>query len=105
MLEYIKNGSIANFDTVILDEAAQATEPSSLIPLRYGCRKLVLVGDPRQLPATCLSKRANDAGLGRSLFERLERADHEKVMLGIQYRYVIFYINYLHLQINECYSI
>lgn len=86
MIEYIKNGTIPCYDTVILDEAAQATEPSSLIPLRYGCRKLVLVGDPRQLPATCLSKDANDAGLGRSLFERLERADHEKVMLGIQYR-------------------
>lgn len=86
IIEHIKNGTIPCYDTVILDEAAQSTEPSSLIPLRYGCRKLVLVGDPRQLPATCLSKAANDIGLGRSLFERLERADHEKVMLGIQYR-------------------
>ena len=86
MIEYIKNGTIPCYDTVILDEAAQATEPSSLIPLKYGCRKLVLVGDPRQLPATCLSQSANDAGLGRSLFERLENADHDVVMLTVQYR-------------------
>ena len=37
------------FDTVIVDEAAQTTEPSVLIPLRYGCSQLVLVGDPRQV--------------------------------------------------------
>jgi senataxin len=41
-----------SFDVAIIDEAGQATEPSTLIPLRYGCRKLILVGDPRQLPAT-----------------------------------------------------
>jgi senataxin len=74
------------FDTTIIDEAAQTTEPSCLIPLRLGCRRLVLVGDPRQLPATVLSSAASSAGLGRSLFERLERADHEVVMLTIQYR-------------------
>lgn len=74
------------FDTTIIDEAAQTTEPSCLIPLRLGCRRLVLVGDPRQLPATVLCKSAAVAGLGRSLFERLERADHEVVMLTIQYR-------------------
>jgi senataxin len=74
------------FDTAIIDEAAQATEPSCLIPLRLGCRRLVLVGDPRQLPATVLSNAAAHAGLGRSLFERLERADHEVVMLTVQYR-------------------
>lgn len=74
------------FDTCIIDEAAQATEPSCLIPLRLGCRRLVLVGDPRQLPATIHSKESTDAGLGTSLFERLERAEHEVVMLTIQYR-------------------
>ena len=47
---------------------------------------MVLVGDPRQLPATVLSPRAERAGLGRSLFERLEGAGHEVVMLTVQYR-------------------
>jgi senataxin len=74
------------FDTAIIDEAAQTTEPSTLIPLKFGCRRLVLVGDPRQLPATVLSRKAERAGLGLSLFERLERANHEVVMLTIQYR-------------------
>ena len=74
------------FDTCIVDEAAQATEPATLIPLRYGCRTLVLVGDPRQLPATVLSQAAKDARLDRSLFERLEEAGHAKVMLLTQNR-------------------
>jgi senataxin len=87
----VANRHARRFDTVIVDESAQATEPSTLIPLRFGCRKLVLVGDPRQLPATVLDKRAAAAGLGVSLFERLERSDHEVVML--QVRYFIYYIH------------
>jgi superfamily I DNA and/or RNA helicase len=74
------------FPTVIIDEAGQTTEPATLLPLRFGCRKLILVGDPRQLPPTVLSRSAERAGLNRSLFERLERAEHEVVMLSIQYR-------------------
>ena len=33
-----------DFDTVIIDEAAQSVELSSLIPLKYGCRRCILVG-------------------------------------------------------------
>jgi hypothetical protein len=69
------------FDVVIVDEAAQTTEPSVLIPLRYGCNQLILVGDPRQLPPTVLSDSASSAGLSMSLFERLERSEHEVLML------------------------
>ena len=74
------------FKVVIVDEAAQTTEPSVLIPLRYGCDQLVLVGDPRQLPPTVLSEDASRLGLSMSLFERLERAGHEVLMLTVQYR-------------------
>lgn len=87
------NRHARRFDTVIVDESAQATEPSTLIPLRFGCRKLVLVGDPRQLPATVLDKRAASAGLGVSLFERLERSDHEVVMLQVIMQ--VFYVGYI----------
>lgn len=74
------------FPIVLIDEAAQTTEPSSLIPLRYGCEQLVLVGDPRQLPATVKSLKARSLGLGVSLFERLEKIGHPVVMLNLQYR-------------------
>ena len=49
-------------------------EPSCLIPLRFGAERLLLVGDPRQLPATVRSREAAALGLERSLFERLEEA-------------------------------
>jgi superfamily I DNA and/or RNA helicase len=34
-----------DFDTVLIDEASQLTEPCSLIPLVKGCQRAVLVGD------------------------------------------------------------
>lgn len=33
-----------DFETVIIDEAAQSVELSSLIPLKYGCQRCILVG-------------------------------------------------------------
>jgi len=41
---------------MVIDEAAQAIELSSLIPLKYGCSKCVMVGDPQQLPPTVISQ-------------------------------------------------
>lgn len=87
LLDHILQNDI-RFDTVIIDEAGQATEPAALIPLRYGCKRLVLVGDARQLPAYVCSKEAQKAGLGLSLFERFERAGHEVVMLTVS-NYVV----------------
>jgi senataxin len=37
------------FETVIIDEAAQSIELSALIPLKFGCKKCIMVGDPKQL--------------------------------------------------------
>jgi len=75
------------FFACIIDEACQATEPSTIIPLCFSsCKRLVLVGDQRQLPATILSRQAEAAGLGVSLFERLVKARHEVLMLTKQYR-------------------
>ena len=46
--EMLKSVNV-EFDTVIIDEAAQSIELSALIPLKYGCTKCILVGDPKQL--------------------------------------------------------
>ena len=37
-------------------QACQCTELDCLIPLQYGVTKLVLVGDPEQLPPTVISQ-------------------------------------------------
>lgn len=57
---------------MVVDEAAQSVELSTLIPLRFGCRQCVLVGDPQQLPATVFSRMATTLGYGQSLFQRLQ---------------------------------
>ena len=74
------------FPLVLLDEATQATEPASLIPLTKGARHVVLVGDHHQLPPTVISRRAEDDGLSKSLFERLISLGAPSTMLTTQYR-------------------
>ena len=74
------------FDVVIIDEAAQAVEPATLVPLVHGCRQVFLVGDPVQLPATVISSTAQELGYGTSLFKRFQAAGFPVQMLKIQYR-------------------
>jgi helicase MOV-10 len=67
------------FTHLFIDEAAQATEPETLIPFSVVVdpqpdsikAEIVLVGDPRQLSPNVYSTIAADCGLGRSLLERL----------------------------------
>jgi senataxin len=74
------------FDTVLIDEAAQAVEISTLIPLKYMCERLILVGDPKQLSATVFSRTAMKNGYDQSLFKRLQEAGHDVTILKTQYR-------------------
>ncbi|KAL7120163.1 hypothetical protein ACP275_02G106600 [Erythranthe tilingii] len=74
------------FDVVIIDEAAQAVEPATLIPLANGCKQVFLVGDPVQLPATVISPVATKFGYTTSLFKRLQMAGYPVQMLKTQYR-------------------
>lgn len=75
------------FETVIIDEAAQCIELSALIPLKYGCSKCVLVGDPKQLPPTVLSKVASKYQYEQSLFVRMQKNHPQDVhLLDVQYR-------------------
>ncbi len=76
-----------SFDVALFDEATQATEPLSL-GAWVKAPKVVLAGDPKQLPPTVLSQEAAKAGLAVSLFERLLEAHGEapKRMLKEQHR-------------------
>ncbi|KAL1970385.1 hypothetical protein VTN77DRAFT_5545 [Rasamsonia byssochlamydoides] len=84
--EMFQNLSI-EFETVVIDEAAQSIELSALIPLKYGCSKCILVGDPKQLPPTVLSKEASRFQYEQSLFVRMQSNHPDDVhLLDIQYR-------------------
>ena len=75
------------FETVIIDEAAQSIELSALIPLKYGCSKCILVGDPKQLPPTVLSREAARFQYEQSLFVRMQENHPSDVhLLDTQYR-------------------
>jgi len=74
------------FDFVVIDEAAQAVEISALIPLRYGCKSVVLVGDPQQLSATVISSLTVRFDYQQSLFSRLLHAGAGVNLLDLQYR-------------------
>jgi superfamily I DNA and/or RNA helicase len=75
------------FDLVVIDEAAQSTEPGSWLPLPRGGR-LVLAGDHCQLPPTIVSREAAAQGYGVSLMERLAGLYGDAVtrLLRVQYR-------------------
>lgn len=84
--EMFKNLNV-EFETVIIDEAAQCVELSALIPLKYGCHKCILVGDPKQLPPTVLSQSAARYGYDQSLFVRMQKNHASDVhLLDQQYR-------------------
>lgn len=75
------------FETVIIDEAGQAVELSTLIPLQYGAKSCVLVGDINQLPPTVLSRIAQKNKYEQSLFQRISNVEPlHPLMLSMQYR-------------------
>ena len=74
------------FSSLFIDEAAQALEPATWIPIRRAGR-VILAGDHCQLPATVKSYEALKAGLGTSLMEKIVENHPECVkLLTTQYR-------------------
>jgi superfamily I DNA and/or RNA helicase len=74
------------FGTLFIDEAAQALEAASWIPIRRVGR-VILAGDHCQLPPTVKSIAALKAGLGKTLMERIVENKPETVtLLRTQYR-------------------
>lgn len=74
------------FQSIIIDEAAQAVEISTIIPLTDRTRRCIMVGDPNQLPATVLSKEAKNMQYEQSLFARMMKSGYPTRMLTTQYR-------------------
>eukprot|EP01012_Entosiphon_sulcatum_P003931 TRINITY_DN11425_c0_g1_i1.p1 TRINITY_DN11425_c0_g1~~TRINITY_DN11425_c0_g1_i1.p1 ORF type:complete len:2043 (-),score=303.09 TRINITY_DN11425_c0_g1_i1:8-6136(-) len=74
------------FPVVVIDEAAQAVEPQTIVPMMYGCRRCILVGDPQQLTATVLARGAARMQYDQSLMARLLARGHPSLLLNTQYR-------------------
>ncbi|EUD64981.1 hypothetical protein C922_04609 [Plasmodium inui San Antonio 1] len=74
------------FEYLIIDEACQCVELSCLIPFRLKIKNVIMLGDPKQLPATTFSSDCTKYGYSRSLFERLLMCNAPNVLLNVQYR-------------------
>lgn len=73
------------FKTVIIDEAAQALEPACWVAIQKA-QKVIMAGDPFQLPATVKSTEATKLGLAVSLMEKGISYLPNNNLLNIQYR-------------------
>ncbi|QQS30876.1 MAG: AAA family ATPase [Sphingobacteriales bacterium] len=73
------------FSTVFIDEAAQALEPATWIPI-LKAKRVIFAGDHCQLPPTVKSAEAIKKGLNLSLFEKSIKRTKAHTMLQTQYR-------------------
>ncbi|CAO3617623.1 unnamed protein product [Cunninghamella echinulata] len=78
------------FPFVLMDECSQIMEPMTIVPLaRFKCSRMVLIGDPLQLPPTIATQSDDDKigqGLDKTLFSRLIEMGIQSIMLRSQYR-------------------
>ena len=76
-----------HFDSVVIDEACQSTEPGCW-PAIMKADRIILAGDHCQLPPTILSTEAAKEGFAISLMERLVALYGSRVtkQLSVQYR-------------------
>lgn len=73
------------FRTVVIDEAAQALEPATWIPITRAS-KVVLAGDPFQLPPTVKSHEARRGGFAVTMIEKCLDRMEKTSLLTTQYR-------------------
>lgn len=78
---------VGEFDLVIVDEATQADQPATFIPLLRG-ENVVLAGDHKQLPPFCSDETAREEEMHISLFEHFQRVYGEQISTRLirQYR-------------------
>lgn len=74
-----------SFETVIIDEASQTTEPESWIAIGKA-EKVILAGDPVQLPPTVKTRQALTLGLQKTLMDTLLEKKYPSHLLDTQYR-------------------
>lgn len=92
----VANFKDRNFDWVIIDEAGRSTAPETFVPMSKG-KKIILVGDHRQLPPIIdqelqeralnekqIQKRTLEVSLFEYLYENLPKTN--KITLNHQYR-------------------
>jgi len=74
------------FEYVVIDEAGQALDPAMCIPL-LRAERVILSGDPHQLPPTIINKQASSMGLSITMLERcIEQFPNAVSLLTEQYR-------------------
>lgn len=73
------------FDTLLIDEAGQCLEPMAWVAIEKA-DKLVLAGDPFQLPPTVISDAASRDGLSLSILEQTFQHQIPTYLLNTQYR-------------------
>lgn len=73
------------FKTCVIDEAAQALEPATWIPILKSNR-VVLAGDPFQLPPTVKNREAEKKGFTETLLEKSLAIHGRNALLEVQYR-------------------
>ncbi|PIY13272.1 MAG: IGHMBP2 family helicase [Flexibacter sp. CG_4_10_14_3_um_filter_32_15] len=74
------------FSTLFIDEAAQALEGATWIPI-LKANRVVMAGDHQQLPPTIKSLKAAKSGLENTLFEKIIKKHPQSAhMLSVQYR-------------------
>lgn len=74
-----ENPGDITFDVVIMDEASKATPPELVLPLTYG-KKVIIIGDHKQLPPMLNEKEFGEAleAIGaKDLIENWERQDYK----------------------------
>ncbi len=74
-----------NFKTLFIDEAAQALEPACWVAISKAT-KVVMAGDPLQLPPTIKSYEAQKMGLHVTLMEKCLSRLPDAQLLNVQYR-------------------
>ena len=80
--KFLKN---KKFKTCVIDEVSQALEPATWIPILKS-EKIILAGDPFQLPPTVKNSEADRMGLSKTLLDIGFQLKENVFLLDTQYR-------------------